>query len=235
MEELPKAEVTGRVLVVDDDLTVRDVVRRYLELAGHRVELAGDGEQALRMAAAHEPDLVVLDLMLPGLDGLEVCRRLREHSAVPVIMLTARGDEEDRVLGLSLGADDYVSKPFSARELALRVSSVLRRVGPRPVTAAGLSDGSLRLDLTARRVERDGRELTLTGREFDLLAFLMEHPGRAYSRADLLAEVWGWEFGDQSTVTVHVRRLREKVEADPANPVRIATVWGVGYRYDPSG
>ncbi|MCP3801564.1 response regulator transcription factor [Allokutzneria sp. A3M-2-11 16] len=236
MEELPKAEVTGRVLVVDDDLTVRDVVRRYLELAGHQVELAGDGEQALRMAAAREPDLVVLDLMLPGLDGLEVCRRLREHSAVPVIMLTARGDEEDRVLGLSLGADDYVSKPFSARELALRVSSVLRRVGPRPVAAAaGLSDGSLRLDLTARRAERDGRELTLTGREFDLLAFFMEHPGRAFSRADLLSEVWGWEFGDQSTVTVHVRRLREKVESDPANPVRIATVWGVGYRYDPSG
>ncbi|GAA4007802.1 response regulator transcription factor [Allokutzneria multivorans] len=237
MEELPKADVTGRVLVVDDDLTVRDVVRRYLELAGHEVELAGDGEEALRMAAEREPDLVVLDLMLPGVDGLEVCRRLRERSAVPVIMLTARGDEEDRVLGLSLGADDYVSKPFSARELALRVSSVLRRVGPRPVPAAtpALADGTLRLDLTARRAERDGGELTLTGREFDLLAFLMAHPGRAYSRADLLAEVWGWEFGDQSTVTVHVRRLREKVEADPAAPARIATVWGVGYRYDPSG
>ncbi|MEU4447872.1 response regulator transcription factor [Actinosynnema sp. NPDC050801] len=228
---------TGRVLVVDDDVTVRDVVRRYLELAGHEVELVGDGEGALRRFAEREPDLVVLDLMLPGLDGLEVCRRLRVRSAVPVVMLTALGEEEDRIAGLQLGADDYVTKPFSPRELALRVTSVLRRSR---VTAArssvveddGLRDGGLRVDVGARSASLDGRELSLTTREFDLLVFFLTHRGTAFSRSELLSRVWGWEFGDQSTVTVHVRRLREKVEADPARPVRIATVWGVGYRYD---
>ncbi|WP_433268113.1 response regulator transcription factor [Actinosynnema sp. CS-041913] len=224
---------TGRVLVVDDDVTVRDVVRRYLELAGHEVELVGDGEHALRRIAEREPDLVVLDLMLPGIDGLEVCRRLRARSAVPVVMLTALGEEEDRIAGLQLGADDYVTKPFSPRELALRVTSVLRRARV-PVDRAGavLVDGNLRVDVGARAVWLDGRELPLTTREFDLLVFFLAHRGRAFSRAELLSRVWGWEFGDQSTVTVHVRRLREKVEVDSARPVRIVTVWGVGYRYD---
>ncbi len=224
---------TGRVLVVDDDETVRDVVRRYLELAGHEVELVGDGEHALRRIAEREPDLVVLDLMLPGVDGLEVCRRLRTRSAVPVVMLTALGEEEDRIAGLQLGADDYVTKPFSPRELALRVTSVLRRsraVAAR--TASELVDGNLRVDVGARSAWLDGGELALTSREFDLLVFFLTHRGRAFGRTELLSKVWGWEFGDQSTVTVHVRRLREKVEVDSARPVRIATVWGVGYRYD---
>jgi len=222
------------VLVVDDDLTVRDVVRRYLELAGHQVALADNGEDALAWIAEHDPDLVVLDLMLPGIDGLEVCRRLRQDSAVPVVMLTALGEEENRIAGLQLGADDYVTKPFSPRELALRVSSVLRRAGAaQPVLAAKeLTDGGLRLDVTARRATLAGVDLSLTGREFDLLIFLLSHPGEAFTREQLLEKVWGWDFGDQSTVTVHVRRLREKIEAIPAKPTRIATVWGVGYRYD---
>jgi len=224
------------VLVVDDDATVADVVRRYLERDGYEVRLAGDGETALRLAAAEVPDLVVLDLMLPGIDGLEVCRRLRATSDVPVVMLTALGEESDRIAGLSLGADDYVTKPFSPRELALRVGSVLRRargaaaevVAPEPL----LRDGDLEVDVVGRRAYRGGAELALTGRELDLLVFLLRNPGRAFDRAELLDRVWGWTFGDQSTVTVHVRRLREKIERDPANPLRISTVWGVGYRYD---
>ncbi len=219
------------VLVVDDDLTVRDVVRRYLELAGHRVALSDNGEDALAWIADHQPDLVVLDLMLPGIDGLEVCRRLRQTSAVPVVMLTALGEEENRIAGLQLGADDYVTKPFSPRELALRVSSVLRRAGG-AAPSTDVVDGDLRLDAGARRATLAGAELPLTTREFDLLAFLMTHPGEAFTREQLLEKVWGWDFGDQSTVTVHVRRLREKIEKTPAKPVRIATVWGVGYRYD---
>ncbi|MGP4017621.1 response regulator transcription factor [Saccharopolyspora sp. 5N708] len=225
----------GRVLVVDDDHAVRDVVRRYLERSGYEVGLAGDGETALRLFTEREPDLVVLDLMLPGIDGLEVCRRVRARSQVPVVMLTALGEESDRVLGLELGADDYVVKPFSPRELALRVGSVLRRSRTAPTaTAESIVDGALRLDLPARRGALDGAELSLTGREFDLLAFLMRNPGRAFTRAELLEEVWGWSFGDHSTVTVHMRRLREKIEPDPAQPRRICTVWGVGYRYDRS-
>jgi DNA-binding response OmpR family regulator len=224
----------GRVLVVDDDETVRDVVRRYLEVAGFTVDMAGDGAEGLAKFAGHEPDLVVLDVMMPGINGLEVCRRLRQVSQVPIVMLTALGEEENRIAGLQLGADDYVTKPFSPKELALRVASVLRRARmPRPAPAAAeLADGDLRLQMTARTATLAGRELPLTSREFDLLAFFLAHPGVAYSRADLLEKVWGWDFGDQSTVTVHVRRLREKIERDPAKPARVATVWGVGYRYD---
>jgi DNA-binding response OmpR family regulator len=230
------APETGRVLVVDDDVAVRDVVRRYLERAGYEVWLADDGKAALQLAE-REPDLVVLDLMLPGVGGLEVCRRLRERSSVPVVMLTALGEESDRVLGLELGADDYVVKPFSPRELTLRVGSVLRRAGTTQAHGPGemLTDGTLRVDLGARRGTLDGVELALTTREFDLLVFLMRNPGHAFSRSELLEKVWGWSFGDQSTVTVHMRRLREKVEPNPAQPRRISTVWGVGYRYDPVG
>ncbi|MFC9327036.1 response regulator transcription factor [Kitasatospora sp. NPDC057015] len=230
----------GRVLVVDDDPTVAEVVTGYLLRAGFRVDRAADGLEALAVAAATRPDLVVLDLMLPGLDGLEVCRRLRAGAGgtrLPVVMLTARGDESDRILGLELGADDYVTKPFSPRELVLRVQSVLRR-SARPGPAAPparLSAGDLTLDPSARRAFRAGRELALTLREFDLLAFLLRHPGTAFGREELMQRVWGWEFGDLSTVTVHVRRLREKVEDDPAAPALITTVWGVGYRFDPAG
>jgi DNA-binding response OmpR family regulator len=226
-----------RILVVDDDVNVRDVVRRYLEHAGYQVELAGNGEQALSIAATAEPDLVVLDLMLPGIGGLEVCRLLRQRGQIPVVMLTARGEEDDRITGLQLGADDYIAKPFSPRELVLRVASVLRRTHAEPVMPSReeLVDGDLRMDVTARRASRSGRPLPLTGREFDLLEFLINHAGTAFTRAELLSRVWGWDFGDQSTVTVHVRRLREKVEPDPARPSRIATVWGVGYRYDRTG
>lgn len=225
-----------RVLVVDDDMNVRDVVRRYLEHAGYQVMVAGDGEQALKVAGESEPDLVVLDLMLPGIDGYEVCRRLRQRSQVPVVMLTARGEEDDRIAGLQLGADDYVAKPFSPRELVLRVTSVLRRSHSEPaVVREELADGELRMDVTARKASRDGVPLALTTREFDLLEFLITHAGTAFTRAELLSRVWGWDFGDQSTVTVHVRRLREKVEPNPARPKRIATVWGVGYRYDRTG
>jgi DNA-binding response OmpR family regulator len=227
------ASGTASVLVVDDDPTVSDVVRRYLEHAGYRVTLAANGEAGLSEHARVRPDLVILDLMLPGLDGLEVCRRIRQQSQrVPIIMLTALGEEMDRIAGLQLGADDYVTKPFSPRELVLRAQSVLRRAQPPPPPEAGpMRDGGLEVDQAKRIARLHGQELALTVREFDLLAYLMSHPGVALKRADLLNEVWGWTFGDQSTVTVHVRRLREKIELDPANPKRIQTVWGVGYRY----
>lgn len=221
---------TMRVLVVDDDPTVAEVVSGYLDRAGYVVDRAEDGPQALARAAAHWPDLVVLDLMLPGMDGLEVCRRMRARGPVPVIMLTARGDEDDRILGLEVGADDYVTKPFSPRELVLRVESVLRRTRPATTARALRSDG-LTVDPAARRATKNGTELALTLREFDLLAFFLRHPGQAFSREDLMREVWGWDFGDMSTVTVHVRRLRGKVEDDPAVPRLIQTVWGVGYRF----
>jgi DNA-binding response OmpR family regulator len=229
----------GLVLVVDDDATVREVVVDYLGQAGIDVIEAADGLGALQHARSSRPDLVILDLMLPGLDGLEVCRRLRaEHGNLPVVMLSARGEEGDRVLGLEVGADDYVTKPFSPRELVLRVQSVLRRArGDRDEPSPGavpdvLVDGDLTVDRSARRTLRAGREVALTAREFDLLCHFLSHPGRVFSRDDLMRAVWGWEFGDQSTVTVHVRRLREKVEPEPAAPSRLVTVWGVGYRWD---
>ncbi|MGX1274200.1 response regulator transcription factor [Streptomyces phaeoluteigriseus] len=230
----PRPGAAARVLVVDDDLTVAEVVTGYLDRAGYTVDRADDGPTALARAAAHRPDLVVLDLMLPGMDGLEVCRRLRGQGPVPVVMLTARGDEDDRILGLEVGADDYVTKPFSPRELVLRVESVLRRARPAAVTPP-LSAAGLTVDPAARRATKNGTELALTLREFDLLAFLLRHPGRAFGREDLMQQVWGWDFGDLSTVTVHVRRLRGKVEDDPARPRLIQTVWGVGYRFDPQG
>jgi DNA-binding response OmpR family regulator len=222
------------ILVVDDDPTVADVVRRYLERAGMTVELAADGQAALDAYAARPPDLVVLDLMLPGVDGLEVCRRMRQASAaLPIIMLTAMGEEVDRIVGLQLGADDYVTKPFSPRELVLRVQSVLRRTVAQPLLPQVLSDGDLVVDPGRRTATLGGRPLSLTIREFDLLVALMSQPGVALKRAQLLEQVWGWTFGDQSTITVHIRRLREKIEKDPAAPARIQTVWGIGYRYEP--
>jgi DNA-binding response OmpR family regulator len=231
--------VDARILVVEDDLTVAEVVMDYLRHAGLEPRHALDGQTALEIAAAWRPDLVVLDLMLPGVSGLEVCRRLRETqdaaAPLPVIMLTALGEESDRVLGLESGADDYVTKPFSPRELALRVQAVLRRAQAAETVAATpqpVRSGDLEVDVTARRARSDGRELELTVREFDLLAFFVSHPGRAFTRAELLEQVWGWSFGDLSTITVYVRRLRDKVEKVPAAPAMLRTVWGVGYRWE---
>jgi DNA-binding response OmpR family regulator len=223
----------AQILVVDDDRIIREVVVAYLRAGGHTVTDVPDGERALSEMRERPADLVVLDLMLPGIDGLEVCRRLRDRSAVPIIMLTALGGETDRVMGLERGADDYVSKPFSPRELVLRVDSVLRRSGERGrPTDDPVTDGDLVVD-AARHVATLGEKtLQLTVREFDLLRFLVTRPGVVYSRDQLLRDVWGWSFGDQSTVTVHVRRLREKVEQDPNRPTRLLTVWGVGYRWE---
>jgi DNA-binding response OmpR family regulator len=223
----------ARVLVVDDDLTVAGVVVGYLERAGHQPLHVADGRKALDTIAADPPDLVVLDLMLPEVGGLEVCRQVRAvHRQLPIIMLTALGEADERIAGLELGADDYVSKPFSPRELILRIESVLRRAGETPPQSGVLSAGAVTVDTAARIVTRDGVELSLTTREFDLLAYLMAHPGRAFSRTELMQHVWGWTFGDQSTVTVHVRRLREKIENDPTEPSLIKTVWGIGYRLE---
>jgi DNA-binding response OmpR family regulator len=226
-----------QVLVVEDDATVREVVVRYLEREGLAVDAVGDGESALTHAAASWPDLVVLDLMLPQLDGFEVCRRLREHAPVPVIMLTARGDEDDRVMGLELGADDYVAKPFSPRELTARVKAVLRRAAgaapPAPDEPQLIETGDLRIDVAAREAFRVGERLTLTAREFDVLVFLAIRPRVVFRREELLERVWGYTYGDTATVTVHVRRIREKIEANPSEPRHLMTVWGVGYRWDP--
>jgi two-component system response regulator ResD len=224
--------------VVEDDRTVAEVVVGYLQRAGFEAQHAPDGQAALDLAERVPPDLVVLDLMLPGIDGLEVCRRLRKTSQVPVIMLTALGEESDRVLGLEVGADDYVTKPFSPRELVLRVQAVLRRGnGAAPVSTPStvLRSGDLTVDVTGHRATKGDQQLALTSREFDLLAFFLAHPSEAFTRAQLMERVWGWTYGDQSTVTVHVRRLREKVEDNPAAPTRLVTVWGVGYRFDPPG
>jgi len=223
--------------VVDDDPTVADIVGRYLIRDGHTVECVQDGYEALRVVAKEPPDLVVLDLMLPGMDGLEVCRRLRARWPIPVVMLTALGNETDRLVGFETGADDYVTKPFSPRELALRVRSVLRRsrgIGLPDKPGLGvMTDGDLVVNLAAHEVRADGKLVQLTSREYDLLVFLMQNPHKAFTREQLLSEVWSWTFGDTSTVTVHVRRLREKLEPDPTLPRRIVTVWGVGYRYEP--
>jgi DNA-binding response OmpR family regulator len=234
---LSNPDPPGRIMVVDDDETLVDVVGRYLCRDGHQVECLPDGYAALRRVAEEPPDLVILDLMLPGMSGLEVCRRLRERWPIPVVMLTALGEETDKVAGFETGADDYVTKPFSPRELTLRVRSVLCRARggvPRGTPSLGiLSDGDLRVDLGAHQARLGSAPLALTSREYDLLVFFMRHPRQAFAREELLEQVWNWSFGDTSTVTVHVRRLREKLEAGPARARRIATVWGVGYRYEP--
>jgi DNA-binding response OmpR family regulator len=225
-----------RILVAEDDVNVADVVGRYLEREGFDVEVVDDGARALDRALADPPDLLVLDLTLPGLDGLEICRRLRALAPVPVIMLTARGDEADRVAGLELGADDYIAKPFSPRELTARVKAVLRRAAG-PLAAVGdpqrvLVAGRIEVDVAAREARVDGLVAPLTARELELLAFLMRHAGHTFGREELLQHVWGYSIGDTSTVTVHVRRLREKIELDPAHPRHLVTVWGIGYRFD---
>lgn len=222
---------------MDDDPTVTEVLAAYLGGAGFTPLTAPDGPTAVAMDESEDPDLIVLDLMIPGIDGIGVCHRVRgRRPDVPIIMVTARGEEHDRIAGLQAGADDYVVKPFSPRELVLRVQSVLRRAaqdGSDSGEGRTLTDGGLEVNPVSRSVTVDGEAVTLTAREFDLLAFLMAHPGVAFSRAELLERVWGWSFGDQTTVTVHVRRLREKIEEDPGRPQRLATVWGTGYRWDP--
>jgi two-component system response regulator ResD len=223
----------ARVLVVDDDATLAEVVIGYLERAGHETRQIGDGRQALHEALTHPPDLMVLDVMLPGIDGIEICRQVRaQQPHLAILMLTALGEAEDRIAGLEVGADDYVTKPFSPRELVLRIDALLRRSGTVVATAPTLTAGAITVDPLARRATRNGDELALTVRELDLLTFLMANPGQAFSRAELMEKVWGWTFGDQSTVTVHVRRLREKVELDPTKPTLIQTVWGIGYRLE---
>jgi DNA-binding response OmpR family regulator len=222
------------VLVVDDEPTLREVVVRYLERAGYRALEEGDGDEAEALLRTQPPDLVILDLMLPGTDGLELCRRIRADSALPVIMLTARGEEADRIVGLELGADDYVTKPFSPRELVARVRTVLRRTNG-PVEARDrIQHGDLTLDSETRDVRKSGSLVSLTAREFDLLWFLASHPRRVFSREHLMSRVWGYEPAyDTGTVTVHIRRLRAKIEDDAARPRHIETVWGVGYRFSP--
>jgi DNA-binding response OmpR family regulator len=228
------------VLVVDDEPTIAEVVCRYLEQAGYDAHTAGDGARAIELAAEARPDLIVLDLMLPRVDGLEVMRRVRlardrdGGRPLAIILLTAKGEESDRVIGLRLGADDYVVKPFSPRELVARVDAVLRRGDPAPEIAATLEVGDLSIDPGGRRVLRDGDEVALTQREFDLLLYLARHPGQAFSREKLMDAVWQYSFyTDTSTVTVHIRRLRAKIERVPEEPRHVQTVWGVGYRFQP--
>ena len=234
MKERETGSTVAKVLIVDDEPNIREVVGLYLRRDGHEEVSAADGEEALSIFGSAVPDLVVLDLMLPKVGGLEVCRRMRAERRVPLIMLTARGEEEERIVGLSLGADDYVVKPFSPRELAARVAAVLRRVEePAGITNQKvLSFDGLRIDPNMREVLVRGEPVTLTAREFDLLHHLAASPGRVYTRDQLMELVWGYAFSaDTSTVTVHVRRLREKVEPDPAKPRYLQTVWGVGYKF----
>jgi DNA-binding response OmpR family regulator len=222
------------VLVVDDEPIVREVILRYLERDGFRTLEAGDGDTARRLLERESPGLVILDIMLPGIDGLELCRWIRARSDLPVILLTARGEEADRIVGLELGADDYVTKPFSPRELTARVRTVLRRSTPHVGKADRLSFDGLELDARTREVVCRGEPQRLTAREFDLLWFLASHPKQVFSRDQMMDRVWGYAAAlDTGTVTVHIRRLREKIEADPARPERLQTVWGVGYRFSP--
>lgn len=224
------------ILVVDDERSISEVVSLYLTRAGYRVQIAHDGATALQMVATQKPDLIVLDLMLPEIDGLEITRRLRAEGETPIIIVTARRAETDRILGLEMGADDYVVKPFSPQELVSRVRAVLRRTHNATTLPSGrvLEFDDIRIDPGTRLVEIDGRELQLTAKEFDLLWFLASHPRQVFNRDQLLDQVWGeTQYLDPSTVTVHVRRLREKIEPDSANPRHIHTVWGVGYKFEP--
>ncbi len=218
-----------RILVADDDPVVREVVRRYLERDGLTVIETADGPATAEVLARNDIDLAILDVMMPAPDGIELCRRVRSgpHPDTPIILLTALGEEDDRIIGLQAGADDYVTKPFSPRELTLRVASVLRRAHPAATGDEVLRSGSIELRRSARTVQIDGAPIDLTAREFDLLAFLLGHQQRVYSREELLAQVWGWTFGDLSTVTVHIKRLRAKL----GDAHRIDTVWGRGYAW----
>ena len=233
-DEIGLNALVRTILVVDDEPLIREVVVRYLEREGYSVIQCGDGETARQLVQKHSPDLVVLDVMLPGIDGLDVCRWIRAQSDIPVILLTARGEETDRIVGLELGADDYVVKPFSPRELAVRARNLLKRTGARPSRDERLVFDRLAIDAGTREATKDGEPMRLTAREFDLLWFLASNAKRVFSRDHLMARVWGYESAlDTGTVTVHMRRLREKVEDDPSHPDHLETVWGVGYRFTP--
>jgi DNA-binding response OmpR family regulator len=232
------AGLRRRVLLVDDEASVREVLGQYLSLEGFDVLAAADGVTALQLFHNTPPDLVILDLMLPGLDGIEVCRRMRALSAAPILMLTARSEEFDKLEGFRAGTDDYVTKPFSPREVSMRVQAIMRRLEATSVPAMVLDNtlhvGTLAIHLALRQVERDGMPLDLTAKEFDLLHFLASHPRQVFTRQQLLDQVWDYAYyGDSSTVTVHIRRLREKVEPDPARPRHVKTVWGIGYKFEP--
>jgi DNA-binding response OmpR family regulator len=231
MKQLSRqAARVGTVLVVDDEPVVRDVVARYLERDGYETLEAADGEAAKRILEREKPALVVLDVMLPGIDGLELCRWIRETSDTPVVLLTALGEEHERIAGLELGADDYVTKPFSPRELAIRVSNILRRA--RPADAEVYRLGAIEMNLATRDVRKSGVPLTLTLKEFDLLQTFLANPRRVFRREELMDRVWGYRSVlETGTLTVHIRRLREKLEDDPSKPRLLHTVWGVGYRF----
>jgi DNA-binding response OmpR family regulator len=227
-----------RILVVDDESYVREVIAQHLQLEGYEVVQAANGLEALRLAAEHPPDLVILDLMLPGMDGFEVASRLRSVSAVPILMVTGRVDEADKLAGFGVGADDYITKPFRPRELVMRVQAMMRRVGATDVPAMILDDalrvGDLVIRPQLREVMRDGVMLDLTAKEFDLLYFLASHPKQVFTRQQLIQHVWHYDYyGDTRTVTVHMHRLRQKVEIDEARPRHLRTVWGVGYKFEP--
>jgi DNA-binding response OmpR family regulator len=223
----------NRVLVVDDDPGIVKLVRAYLEQAGFAVSVAYDGKKAMQIARHERPDLVILDLMLPEMDGYDVCRALRKESEVSIIMLTARVEESDKLIGLELGADDYVTKPFSPRELVARVRSVLRRAGGMPAKPERLSHAEITVDLSRHLVEVRGQAIDLTPTEFDLLATLMEDPGRAFTRAQLLEAVQGYAYdGYERTIDVHIKNLRQKIEEDAGNPQRVKTVYGIGYKFE---
>ena len=229
----------ARILVVEDEASIADVVARYLRRDGHEVETIGDGAKAMERLQEMNPDLIVLDLMLPGMEGKEILRRVRAVGDTPVVILTARGEELDRLVGFGLGADDYVTKPFSPRELSARVEAVLRRAsssgGGAPVSSsAGIRIGDLYIDGRTRQVERGGEPIPMTAREFDLLYFLAQHPGQVFNRDQLIDSVWDLHaVSDPGTVTVHIRRIRAKLEPDPSRPRYLKTVWGVGYKLEP--
>ncbi len=227
--------VTRTVLVVDDERTIADVVARYLERDGYRAVIARDGQEAIELAEREAPDAVILDVMLPRLDGLHVMALLRRKRPVPIILLTAKGEESDRIAGLKLGADDYVVKPFSPGELVARVGAVLRRVAAAPGDGDGpLRFGDVEVDETARTCTVGGRDAALTTKEFELLAHLARNPGRAFSRDELMDAVWRYpHYSNTATVTVHVRRVRNKIEENPLEPRHLVTVWGVGYKLEP--
>jgi DNA-binding response OmpR family regulator len=221
------------ILVVDDEPIVREVVVRYLERDGFHTLEAGSGDEAQRLLERQAPSLVVLDVMLPGIDGLELCRWIRSRSDLPIVMLTARGEETDRIVGLELGADDYLTKPFSPRELAVRVRNVLRRTTSQSVESErALEFDDVEINAATREVSKGGEPLRLTLKEFDLLWFLASHPRRVFTRQELMDRVWGYRSAlDTGTLTVHIRRLREKIEDDPGRPRHLETVWGLGYRF----